>query len=163
MKNKGGGRAARNKGARAEAELVKILTEFGIPSIRVLGSGAWEGAKSDLKVGVRLNEDGTMPDKDEAVPVLRAEVKNRKSNPEWVYDKFNNDAFAMVSSTRAAPEYLFEYLTQDAISKCVMLKRSKTPKGSLKDKSYNDTHLVVMGLEDWMHLLKELYDLRSKR
>lgn len=157
---KANGRACRNKGARAEAELVQILTEAGLPSVRVLGSGAYFGAKSDLKVGVKL-VNGQMPDKDEAVPMLRAEVKNRATNPEWLHTQFKNEAFAFVGSSRLAPEFLFDYLNQDSISKCVFLRRNKIPTGALANKDYNNTHLVVIGLGDYMALLRELYELKN--
>lgn len=155
------GRACRNKGARAETELVQILTDAGLPSLRVLGSGAFAGAKSDLKVAVKL-VDGEMPDKDEAIPMLRAEVKNRATNPEYIHEYLNkNDAFAFVTSPRMAPEFLYDYLNQDSISKCVILRRNKIPTGSLVKKDYNETHLVVMGLDDFMILVKELYEYRN--
>lgn len=153
-----GGKSARAKGTRGETELIQILNEFGIPSMRVLGSGSFLGAKSDLKIGVKLNKDGTMPDKDEGVPLLRAEVKNRKDAPDHLYEVLRNDPIAILESARKAPEYLYDYLNQDKISKCAIMKRAKTPSGALKNKDYNQTHLVFMGLEDFMEMIKELYE-----
>ena len=149
---------AKAKGTRAEVELVEILTEIGVPSMRVLGSGAFKGADSDLKVGVRLKKDGSMPAADEGDPLLRAEVKNRKDNPEYIYKYLKNEAFAMINSPRSAPEFIYEHLNQDEISKCVIMKRAKTPSGALKNKDFNQTHLVVMGLGDFISILKELYE-----
>lgn len=158
------GKGCRDKGNRAEAEIVNIMKGYGIPSMRVLGSGAFSGAKSDLKIGVKLTEEGTLPDKDEAIPLFRAEVKSRKTYPEYLHkDIVKSDVFAFVTSARAAPQFLFDYLEQDAVSKCVIMKRDKTPQGALKEGRYNDTHLVVMGLDDFMAMTKELYELKNGR
>jgi hypothetical protein len=55
-----GGRASRAKGSRVERELAKALTEAGIPTRRVIGSGAHGHIDSrltgDLQVGT--SEDG---------------------------------------------------------------------------------------------------------
>ena len=49
----------RVKGSNFEKEVVEIFEENGIPSQRVLGSGALGfGAKSDIKIGVELDENG---------------------------------------------------------------------------------------------------------
>lgn len=147
----------RRKGAKAESEIVQLLCELGIPSQRVLGSGAFRGAKSDIKVGVRLNEDGSMPNKDEAVCITRAEVKNRKTNPEYLFDGSAPVAEMIAVLKRKCPEYVFEYMNQDVEAKYTMLRRAKVPRGALAEKDYNQVYCVAMGLNDFVELFKRAY------
>lgn len=141
------GRGCRAKGVRGETELVEILTKSGIPTQRVVASGSFIGAKSDLKVGVELNKDGTMPDRDEGRCIGKAEVKNRADNPEWVFQEVN----------RACPEAVFKHLNQDKVSKYLIMRRKAIPQGALAKEEYNQTHVVAMGLEDFMELFKLAY------
>lgn len=150
-------KGARVKGSNAERELVEILDENGIPSQRVLGSGAFSTAKSDVKVGITL-EDGEKPKADESKSVLRAEVKNRADNPEYLFD---SDKLKLVYSldfySKKCPEFIFNYLNQDTVSKIAVLRRAKVKAGDLKDKNYNQVFAVVMGLADWIELFKKAY------
>lgn len=146
-KKKLSGRGCKAKGARAETELVNILNESGIPSQRVIASGSFIGASSDLKIGVELNEDGTMPERDSSKCIGRAEVKNRADNPEWLFEEAN----------KPIPEGVYKHLQQDAISKYLILRRKDIPRGALADKKYNETHVVLMGLEDFIELFKQAY------
>ena len=130
-----GGKASRQKGTRGESELVELCTKNGIPCQRVIGSGSFIGAKADVKVGVYLNDDGTMPDRDESKCALKGEVKNRKDNP----------------------ERLWTYLNQDATTKAVFLKRPKAPAGSLKEGKLNEVWMVCLGLSDFIELMKLAY------
>lgn len=152
------GAGARAKGKRAESELVQILTDFGVPTQKVLASGAFVGAKSDLKVGVELEKDGTYPAQDEGRCLFRAEVKNRQDNPDMMFAEL--DKLTIAESDKTVSELIYKHLNQDAVSKCVILRRKKIKAGDLAKKNYNQTHVVVMGLEDFMKLVKELYDYR---
>lgn len=156
------GAGARNKGKRAETELVNILRESGIPTQKVIASGAFIGAKGDLKVGVTLNKDGSYPDADESQSLLRAEVKNRKDNPEKPYTEKNDPPIAIIQGSEAN-ELVFKHLNQDKITKCVIMKRAKITPGDLKNKNYNETHVVVMGLEDWMEMVKQLLECQKNK
>lgn len=152
------GRGCRNKGTRAETELVEILDEQGIPSQRVLGSGSFIGAKADLKVGIQLNEDGEKPSPDESAGIMRAEVKNRKTNPEYFFDPEDQKLVASLGFlSKKCPEFIFDYLNQDQISKLLILRRAKIKPGDMKNKKYNDTHVVVMGLQDFIEFFKKAF------
>lgn len=146
------GRGCRAKGARAETELVDILTKKGIPSQRIVASGSFVGAKSDLKIGVELNKDGSMPERDESRCIGRAEVKNRADNPEWIFEESN----------RQCPEKIFDHMNQDAISKYLILRRKSIPTGALAKEDYNQTHVVCMGLNDFIELFKLAYYSKSE-
>lgn len=157
------GRNAKAKGTRAEQEVVDICNKQGLPSQRVLGSGAYTSANADIKIGVELNKDGSMPDRDEGKALLRAEVKNRKTNPAYLHDYLeDNPIFALVGSSRKGSEALWDYYNQDKITKAVILKRNKTPKGALSNEDYNQAYMVCMGLSDWVALVKRLYELENK-
>jgi hypothetical protein len=159
---------AKAKGTRGEVEFVNILNEAGIPSMRVLGSGAMQGADSDIKVGLKLDDDEKstlieekkFPPKDEARGTLRAEVKNRKTNPDYLHDGINGEMPTVTNLallSKACPEYLYDYLNQDAVSSLVVLKRARTPNGALKNKDFNQTHMVCMGLNDFIKLFKKAH------
>jgi hypothetical protein len=155
--------SSKQKGVRAEKELVEILNEAGIPSMRVLASGAMLGADSDIKLGVKLDSEGNLPPSDEAQAIMRVEVKNRKDNPDWIYEELRKtNAIALLQSERAGTEQLFGYLEQDLISTAAILKRKKIRPGALKDKDYNQTHIVCMGLSDFLKIAKMLYDNNLK-
>jgi hypothetical protein len=134
------GKGSRQKGIRFEKEIVDVFDSLGLPSMRVLGSGSFIGAISDVKVGIELNSDGSKPEADEAKAFLRLECKNRASTP----------------------DYLWEYLNQDASSKAVALRRKKIPAGALAQKDYNQCYIVLMGASDWVELIKEVIQLRKE-
>jgi len=156
-KPKSGGRSAKSKGNRGEEQIVEALTALGLPSQRVLGSGAMRGAVSDVKVGVRLNPDGSMPEKDEAQGVMRVECKNRKDNPDFHSQLTIDNIFALLVTTKQGQEILWKHLDQDAITKAVIMKRAKTPYGALKAGKYNECFGVFMGLADFAALLRAAY------
>ena len=152
------GKRSRNKGVRGEAELVKLLDELGLPSIRVLGSGAFAGAKADIKVGIELNEDGSKPEADECKALMRLECKNRADNPEHLHTTLNSDDVGIVVSSRSGSEAVWSYYNQDSITKAVALRRNKIPKGALTDKDYNQVWMICMGIEDFVELVKKAYE-----
>lgn len=153
------GRACKAKGNRAEIEFVSIMTAEGIPSQRVIGSGAIKGAKSDVKVGVTLTKEGKLPAPDESQALLRAEVKNRKDNPEFLHVDANGLQLAITQASREGSELLWRHLNQDDVSTIVVLKRAKTPQGALKNKDYNQAYGVFMGLADFIKLLKKVHNI----
>ncbi len=156
------GSPSRNKGARAETELVAILNELGVNTQRVISSGAIKDAKGDIKLGVDLKEDGTFPGRDEGVAKLRGECKNRKDFPEWVIAIFNElEQLELLGGVpeRGATEIMWKHLEQSDQANCVFLKRQNTPSGVLKNKDYNKAYLVYMGLEDWVKLFKKAYGI----
>lgn len=155
---------AKAKGSRAETEFVSLLNNAGIPSLKVIGSGAFQGADSDIKVGLILDdhqrkelvEDGKFPAKDECRSFTRAEIKNRATNPEWLYDGIKgelNEVATLRLLSRQCPEYLFDYLEQDAASSFVALKRNKTPSGALANNDLDSAWMVCMGLNTLIKLL----------
>lgn len=148
---KRGGASSRNKGNRAERLLVALLRELGLPAQRVLGSGSFIGAKSDVKVGVRLR-DGKYPPADESESLMRVEVKNRKTNPESWWLAVEN---IIATLGPDVTEVIYSYYNQDAISKAVVLHRPRVPQGSASDP--NQVFMVAMGLKDWVELVKRAY------
>jgi len=153
------GKGARAKGANAERELIDIFNKEGIPSMRVIGSGAHFGAKADLKIGVAL-EDGKLPHRDEGVPRMYAEVKNRMSNPEWFHDAINNkltDVATVRLMDRLVPEQIIKDQEQDDRSSILILRRKRVPSGALKKNKYNESHTVCMGLGKFIELFKKAY------
>lgn len=150
----------RTKGRNCEVEIVKILDEAGIPSQRVLGSGAFAFAKSDIKLGINLNDDGTKPPPDETPCKMRLESKNHASTPDRLFEGITGEikiAALLAVSTSASPEAVFKHLEQDKVSKAVVLRRAKVPTGALAKKDYNSTHVVCMGMNDWIELIKLAY------
>lgn len=145
------------KGSGWEREFVAIMRELGIPSMRVLASGAYTGAKSDIKVGVKLNADGTYPEADEAQCIMRAECKNRADNPEHLHKVIAQEGVLFIPALKNGSEILWEHLNQDAVSKAVILRRAKVPQGVLKDKDYNQVGMVCMGLSDYATLFRKAY------
>lgn len=133
-------KGSRQKGTRAEVEFVEIMRKLGIPSQRVLASGSFVGAKADVKVGVFLRKDGTYPEQDESQCITRAEVKNRGTNP----------------------EYLWEYLNQDKVTSMVVLRRPKVPQGALAKEDWNQVYIVAMGLKDFADMFKKAYGVELK-
>lgn len=149
-------KGSRAKGASAERELVEILDSLGVPSQRVLGSGQFARAKSDLKVNIRLNEDGTKPAPDESQGTLRVEVKNHAITDEKLFGETEVPCDAVLFvSTKPTQESVFKHLEQDSVSKAVIYRRPKIPAGALKDKDYNRTHCVVMPLLEWVEMFKK--------
>ena len=151
-------KGSRVKGSNAERELVSILDKFHIPSQRVLGSGAFSSAKSDIKVGINLEDDGKKPPSDESKATLRAEVKNRADNPEYLFDQESLKKIATFHLLdKSCPESIYSYLNQDDVSKIAVLRRGKVKPGDLKAENYNQVYVVVMGLEDWIELFKKAH------
>ena len=151
------GRSAKAKGTRGEKELVEFLTHYGIPSQRVLASGAFRGAKADVKVGIALNPDGTMPDEDETRCILRAEVKNRKDNPEQFFKAREEILAVLLEARRHGTETVWGHMNQEAITKATVLRRAKVPQGAIAAMDGNQVFAVVMGLEDWAELFLKAY------
>ena len=152
------GRGCKAKGSRAETELVEILDSLGLYSQRVLGSGAFAGAKSDLKVGINLNKDGTKPEKDESSALLRVEVKNRKDNPEHLHTSLNEEeVYALIPSPKLGTELLWKHYNQDKITKAVALRRGTIPHGSKAKKDYNQMWMICLGVEDFVELVKKAH------
>lgn len=150
-------RGAKNKGNRGENEFVAICRELGLPAMRVLGSGAFKGAASDIKVGItNMNADGTYPEADESSAVMRVEVKNRATNPEYLHDR-DLPIFGLVEPSRAGAEVLWEYLNQDKVTKAVVLRRAKLPAKALADKNYDEVGMVCMGYKSWIELVLRAY------
>jgi hypothetical protein len=151
------GKGCRAKGTRGETEFVEILNELELYSQRVLGSGAFAGAKSDVKVGIQLNADGSLPDKDESSALLRVEVKNRKSNPEYLHTAMDDTPFAIIMSPRQGPEFVWEHYNQDQVTKAVAYRRRTIPHGAKAKKDYNQIWMVCLGIEDFAELVKKAY------
>lgn len=151
-------KGARQKGANAERELVKFFDKNNIPSQRVLGSGAFRGADSDLKIGINLEEDGSKPPSDESKATMRAEVKNRANTQEYL---FNTEELEELCSIRllnkACPKSVVDYLEQDKITKVALLRRAKVPSGAIAKEDYNSIYVAVMGLGDFIELFKKAY------
>lgn len=150
------GKGCKAKGNRAETEFVAILNELGVPSQRVVGSGAMKGAPSDVKIGV----DSVDSERDETKSIYRAEVKNRATNPEYLWSQLESlDSFGFVLSAKQGPEFLWNYYNQDISTKVLVLRRAKVPVGTLKNKDYNQAYMICMGIEDFVDLVKKAYGL----
>ena len=153
-------RGAKQKGTKGEVEFVEAMKACGIPCQRVLASGAFRGAKADVKVGVRLKKDGSYPEQDESEAIMRVEVKNRADNPESLHTTRNNlptEGVLFGPCKRDAPEALWKYLEQDAITKAVVLRRAKVPTGAIANEDWNQVFMVAMGLEDFSRLFRKAY------
>ena len=147
---------ARAKGARAEREFVDICRKRGLTAQRVLASGAFLGAKGDVKVGVlNMQPDGEYPADDESASYMRVEVKNRADNPEFFHVDLNSFDVVVGGASKTVNETVYAHLNQDKVTKALILKRAKTPAGALKDEDYNQAYMVCMGLDDWIALVKE--------
>jgi hypothetical protein len=153
------GKGARAKGTRAEVEFCQIATELGLPSMRVIGSGALAGAKGDVKIGVPLKPDGTFPEADEAPAIMRGEVKNRATNPDAPYSWLS--AITLGVADKDTNELPYRDLYQNRATKAVIWKRAKTPVGAIKEGRYNDAYLVIMGAKDWIELVRENVELKK--
>ncbi len=70
-----GGRASRDKGSKMEREIAAKLSEAGVPSRRVIGSGAYGGLDSRLAGDLQI---GTYGPQDGGGWLLTGEVKARK-------------------------------------------------------------------------------------
>lgn len=151
-------KGARQKGASAERELVKFFDECDIPSQRVLGSGAFRGADSDLKIGIKLEENGNKPASDESKATMRAEVKNRANTQEYLFNTGELEEICHVRLLKKpCPKSLTDYLEQDKVTKVALLRRAKVPSGAVANKDYNKIYVAVMGLEDFIDLFKRAY------
>jgi hypothetical protein len=153
-------KGCRAKGRAAEVEIVEIFDKAGIPSQRVLGSGAFAFAKSDIKIGITLNPDGSKPPPDETPCLFRVESKNHASTPETVFPETARDVECVIAiGVKPVQEAVFKHLEQDDVSKAVIMRRSKVPPGALKAEDYNRTHAVMIGLNDFIELVKKAYGL----
>lgn len=153
-------KGARQKGFRAEAEVCSILTELGVPTQRVLASGALKGAEGDLKVGVKLLPNGEFPEKDEGMAIMRGECKNRATNIDRPYEDLKH--IVAMLAPKDSPELPYKDLAQSPATKVLFWKRAKTPQGTISNKNYNEAYLAIMGIKDFAGLLKELQDLREE-
>lgn len=149
-KRKVSAKGCRAKGANAETELTAILNELGLPSVRVLGSGKFAKAKSDVKFGVN---DASQTD--EQTSAGRLEVKNRADNPDHLFDTL------LAVSDKGATELAFQHQHQDDVSIGVAYRRSRVKPGDLKNKNWNDVWLISFPLEFAVELLK-LYADKQK-
>lgn len=154
------GKSARAKGARGENETTDILCILGVPSQKVIASGAVKGAEGDIKVGIALMKDGSFPERDESLSVLRGEIKNRQINREEPYDWLKNKAYILMAPEKA-PDLPFTDLAQSKKTKVLFWKRKNTPHGALKPGRYNEAYLAIMGIEDFADLVRLV--LRQKK
>jgi hypothetical protein len=148
---------ARQKGSRFESEVVEILKSKGIPTQKVLASGAYSGASSDLKVGVELNEDGSYPQQDEGKCKLRGECKAHATNPERLHTDLSKEPFALVAAEKELAEQCWNFYNQDSCSRAVFLRRAKVPTGAIKNEDWNQVIGVFMGISDFAALLRRAY------
>lgn len=151
------GRSSKQKGTRGEVEFVDFLMHYGIPAQRVLGSGSFMGAKSDIKIGVALRPDGTMPGQDESACILRGEVKNRADNPKHLHPDMKAIQAILIEASRHGSETVWGHLNQDDISKALVLRRAKVPSGAVASMDGNQVFMVCMGLADWCELFLKAY------
>lgn len=158
-----GGSSPRRKGNRAELEVCQILTELGVPTQRVVSSGAIIGAKGDLRVGVELDKDGNFPQRDEGTPMFRAECKNRATNPEKPFIEISNtEVVGVVDLGGKCTEVPFKDLAQSSLAKIGVWRRKRVPNGALAKGDYNQVYVCFMGIVDFAALLKELKGYRKK-
>lgn len=154
----------KRKGDSFENEVIAALDGMGLYSQKVLGSGKFNfggtGAAGDIKVGIKLNEDGTKPPPDETPCVLRLEAKNHAVNP-YYGDECPVDVVLAVGS-KPIQEAVFKHLNQDKVCKAVVLRRPKIPAGALKDKKWDDVAMVCLGLESFGAIILELQQLREQ-
>lgn len=153
-------RGCKQKGTNAETSFVRAMESCGVPCQRVLASGAYRGAKADVKVGVKLKKDGTYPEQDEGESIMRVEVKNHATNPERLHTTRNNlptEGVLFAPTDRIGPDALWKYLNQDKITKAVILRRNKVPSGAVTNEDWNQVFMICMGLEDYAALFKKAY------
>lgn len=152
-------RGARAKGSRGEAEFCQIMTELGVPTQRVIASGAhkFAGAEADVKVGITLNPDGTFPAADETQGILRTEVKNLAVNPETYHHALKGDEFEIVMASFPAQEASFKHLRQSKANRALALRRAKPPQGAVVNKQFAEIFGVFMDIEVFADLLRRAY------
>lgn len=152
-------KGAKQKGNRGETEFVDICRERGLPSMRVLGSGAMKsiGAAADVKVGITNMYGDEYPASDESASVMRVEVKNRASNPEWIHPTKEQIPFAFIASPKLGNEQIWAYYNQDKVTKAIVLRRAKVPAGSIVNKDYNQVGMVCLGYDSFIDLVKRAY------
>lgn len=100
------GRASRDKGTRVERELAKKLTEVGVPTRRVVGSGAYGCLDSRLAGDLQIGTYG--PEGTEGW-LLTGEVKARKGGTGFVQlDKWlgDNDILLLKQNNREPLAYM---------------------------------------------------------
>lgn len=154
---------AREKGNKWEREFIDVMRACGIPSMRVIASGAWAGADTDVKMGVYLEEDGSYPAPDEARCIYRMEGKNRADNPDYIFTALNAaEGTLFIPAPKGGAEILWAHLNQDAVSKAVFLRRTKVPAGTIENQDWNQLGLVCMGLKDYAELFKLAYSEKLK-
>ena len=149
------GVAAKRKGTTAEREVCDILVACGVPSQLVIASGAAKGAEGDIKVGVKLNKHGQMPDRDESESVIRGEIKNQK-----VTYKAGDKLFEILELPPNALDLPFVHLEQSAKTRVLFWKRRKAPQGSLTG-DYNRAYLAIMGIKDFAEVIQTILSQRA--
>jgi hypothetical protein len=85
-----GGRAARDKGARFEREVVELAREHGLKAQRVPLSGATSYAKDDVEITPTFSPDRPW----------RGECKRRKTLPEWLAHALDDCDFVALRADR---------------------------------------------------------------
>ncbi len=158
-KRKISGKGAKAKGANAEREIVKILTSLGLPSMRVIGSGAHAGADSDIKVGVTLTDDNEMPQADEGIAVWRAECKAWATTKDYRPNLKDDPAIVFTEPINGV-EVNWQHLNQDQCSKVVLLRRAKVPQGAIAKKDWDEVWGCFVGIETLAALLRRAYPNR---
>ena len=149
------GTAAKRKGNLAEREVCDILVACGVPSQLVIASGAAKGAEGDIKVGVKLDKKGNMPDRDESESVIRGEIKNQK-----VTYKAGDRLFEILELPSDALDLPFKHLEQSEKTRVLFWKRRKAPQGSLVS-DFNRAYLAILGIKDFAELIQTILSQRS--
>ena len=134
------------------------MSELGIPTQRVLSSGAmkFSGADSDTKVGIIPNPDGTYPPADETQGIMRAEVKNKAANPDF-HPEFESDHLDIVMTNRKPQEQQWKDLRQSKSNRVLALRRPSVPHGAIANKRFGEVFGVFMDIEVFADLLRRAY------
>lgn len=152
-------RGAKAKGTKGEAEFCMIMTSLGIPTQRVVASGAhkFSGAEADVKVGIIPNPDGSFPPADETQGIMRAECKNLRTTPDRYWTEFDNDDLVVVMATKPAQEQAWKQLRQSKSNRVLALRRPKVPAGALQNKDWGEVQGVFMDATVFADLLRRAY------
>ena len=158
------------KGSKAEQEVVDILDEMGIPSSRVIGSGAVKGSGGDIKIGLilspiqkkRFKKFGEKPARDACSSITKGEVKAvNKMAKEWLFESIDGSKAKEIANLAILSPKLSsdacDALDQNPEANHVFLRRAKVPHNAKNNKDYNKVFAVVMGLEDYIELMKKAY------
>jgi hypothetical protein len=147
------------KGSKAEAEFVAICIKLGLPAVRVVGSGAFKGAAADMKIGVKLDENGQIPKADECRPIHRVECKSHASTPDSLFLDTHKDEkpFTIVMSDKGGTEKVWGDLNQHKDNNALVLRRSKAPSGAIKEENWDAVYTVCLPVTEYISLLKRAY------